>query len=131
MESIHSIIIIKKENKYLNYFDNRWNMYLFPNLKGNNIDTIKDYYQTDNVKLLFDKVHEKYSFPNKKIKTYHHYFYEVKEKVEGEYFTLEELLTLPNVEKYNSDIISFIEEYYNSLNKTNQKIKKHNRKENL
>ena len=114
MESIHSIIIIKKENKYLNYFDNRWNMYLFPNLKRNNIDTIKDYYQTDNVKLLFDKVHEKYSVPNKKIKTYHHYFYEVKEKVEGEYFTLEELLTLPNVEKYNSDIITFIKEYYNN-----------------
>ena len=114
MESIHSIIIIKKENKYLNYFDNRWNMYLFTNLKGNNIDTIKDYYQTDNVKLLFDKVHEKHSVPNKKIKTYHHYFYEVKEKVEGEYFTLEELLTLPNVEKYNSDIITFIKEYYNN-----------------
>ena len=114
MESIHSIIIIKKENKYLNYFDNRWNMYLFPNLKGNDINIIKDYYQTDKVKLLFDKVHEKYSVKNKKIKTYHHYFYEVKEKVEGEYFTLEELLTLPNVEKYNSDIISFIKEYYNN-----------------
>ena len=106
-------------------------IYLFPNFKGNDINIIKDYYQTDKVEFLFDKVHEKYSVPNKKIKTYHHYFYEVKEKVEGEYFTLEELLTLPNVEKYNSDIISFIEEYYNSLNKTNQKIKKHNRKENL
>ena len=114
MENIHSIIIIKKDNKFLNYFDNRWNMYLFPNLKGNDINKIKDYYQTDNVKILFDKVHEKYSVPNKKIKTYHHYFYEVKEKVEGEYFTLEELLNLPNVEKYNSDIISFIEEYYNN-----------------
>ena len=113
MENIHSIIIIKKDNKFLNYFDKRWNIYLFPNFKGNNIDTIKDYYQTDKVEFLFDKVHEKYSVPNKKVKTYHHYFYEVKEKVEGEYFTLEELLNLPNVEKYNSDIISFIEEYYN------------------
>ena len=114
MKNVHSIIIIKKDDKYLNYFDNRWNMYLFPNFKGNDITKIKDYYQTDNVNILFDKVDKKYSVPNKKIKTYHHYFYEVKEKVEGEYFTLEELLTLPNVEKYNSDIISFIKEYYNN-----------------
>ena len=114
MEHVHSILIKKEGNKFINYYDERWNMYLFPNLKGNDINKIKDYYQTDNVKLLFDKVHEKYSVPNKKIKTYHHYFYEVKEKVDGEYFTLEELLNLPNVEKYNSDIITFIKEYYNN-----------------
>ena len=51
MKSIHSIIIIKKGNKYLNYYDNRWGMYLFPNIKGNNIEEIKKLYNTDNVKL--------------------------------------------------------------------------------
>ena len=126
MENIHSIIIIKKDDKFLNYYDNRWKMYLFPSFEGNDINKIKDYYQTDNVNILFDKVHKKYSVPNKKIKTYHHYFYEVNKKVDGEYFTLEELLTLPNVEKYNSDIISFIEEYY-----ANKKKKKNIREDTL
>ena len=68
MEHIHSIILIKKGEKYLNYFDERWGMYLFPNIKGNNIEEIKAKYNTDNVKYLFDKVHEKYSVPNKKKK---------------------------------------------------------------
>ena len=65
MEHVHSIILIKKGDKYLNYFDERWGMYLFPNIKGNDIEEIKDKYNTNNVKYLFDKVHEKYSIPNK------------------------------------------------------------------
>ena len=52
-------------------------MYLFPNLKGNNIDEIKDKYDTDNVRLLFDKIHDKYSVSHDEIRTYHHYFYEI------------------------------------------------------
>ena len=40
MEHVHSIILIKKDGKYLNYFDDRWNMYLFPNIKGNDITVI-------------------------------------------------------------------------------------------
>ena len=28
MEHVHSIILIKKGEKYLNYFDERWGMYL-------------------------------------------------------------------------------------------------------
>ena len=53
MEHVHSIIIIKKDNKFLNYFDDRWRMYLFPNIKGNDIEEIKKKYDTNNVKLLF------------------------------------------------------------------------------
>ena len=34
MEHVHSIILIKRGDKYLNYFDERWGMYLFPNIKG-------------------------------------------------------------------------------------------------
>ena len=44
MEHVHSIIIVKKEDKYLNYFDKRWGTYLFPNIKGNNIEEIKKMY---------------------------------------------------------------------------------------
>ena len=40
MEHVHSIILIKKGDKYLNYFDERWGMYLFPNIKGNDIEII-------------------------------------------------------------------------------------------
>ena len=42
MDSVYSIIIIKKDNKYLNYFDENWGIYLFPNIKGNNIDFFKN-----------------------------------------------------------------------------------------
>ena len=67
MEHVHSIILIKRGDKYLNYFDERWGMYLFPNIKGNDIEEIKNKYNTDNVKYLFDKVHDKYSIPNKEL----------------------------------------------------------------
>lgn len=112
MESIHSIIIIKKDDKYLNYYDDRWDMYLFPNIKGNNINEIKEKYNTDNVRLLFDKVHSKYSVSHGENRTYHHYFYEVESDIDGEYFTLDELLEDPKVKENNSDIIGFIREYY-------------------
>ena len=114
MESIHSIIIIKKGDKYLNYYDDRWKMYLFPNVKGNDIEEIKTKYNTNDVKLLFDKVHDKYSVSHDKVRTYHHYFYEVNTDVDGEYFTLDELLKDPEVRKNNSDIICFISNYYNN-----------------
>ena len=112
MEHVHSIIIIRKGNKFLNYYDDRWNMYLFPNIKGNDIKEIEKMYNTSNIKLLFDKVHDKYSIPHDKIKTYHHYFYEVDKNIDGEYFTLDELLAYSKVKENNEDIINFIKEYY-------------------
>ena len=112
MEHIHSIIIVKNKDKYLNYFDKRWQMYLFPNIKGNDIGKIKEKYNTNNVKFLFDKIHNKYSVSDKKIKTYHHYFFEVDEEIDGEYFSLDELLNKENVKKYNEDIIEYIRAYY-------------------
>ena len=115
MEHIHSIIIIKKGNTYLNYFDKNWGMYLFPNIKGNNIETIKKTYNTNKVKFLFEKTHNKYSISNNKIKTYHHYFYEIDDEIKGEYFTLNELLGKPKERKYNSDIINFIKSYYDDI----------------
>ena len=115
MEHVHSIILIKKGDKYLNYFDERWGMYLFPNIKGNDIEEIKNKYNTNNVKYLFDKVHEKYSIPNKEKRTYHHYFYEVDKDINGEYFSLNALLQKEKVKENNGDIIKFIEEFYNNL----------------
>ena len=113
MKSIHSIIIIKKGNKFLNYFDERWNIYLFPNIKGNDIEEIKKKYHTNNVKYLFDKVHDKYSVSHNENRIYHHYFYEVETDMDGEYFSLDELLADSKVKENNSDIIGFIREYYN------------------
>ena len=112
MDNIHSIIIIKKDNRFLNYYDERWKTYLFPNIKGNNIGEIKNKYNTENVKLLFDKIHKKYSIPHEEIRTYHHYFYEVDTEIDGEYFLLDQLLEDSNVKKYNEDIITYIKEYY-------------------
>jgi len=117
MEKIHSIIIIKKDNKYLNYYDEKWGIYLFPNMKGNNIEEIKNKYNKNNIKYLFDKVHDKYSVSHNEVRTYHHYFYEVDASVDGEYFTLEELLNNPKVKEYNEDIINYIDEYYKTLDK--------------
>ena len=114
IEHIHSIIIIKKDDKFLNYYDERWDTYFFPNIKGNNIDEIKEQYNVNEVKLLFDKVHEKYSVPHNEVRTYHHYFYEIDSDVEGEYYTLDDLLTLKNVKENNNDIINFLQEYYKS-----------------
>ncbi len=113
MEHVHSILIKKEGNKFINYYDKRWNMYLFPNIKGNNVEDIKNKFKCENVKFLFDKVHDKYSIPNDEIKTYHHYFYEIDSDIEGELFTLDELLCMDKVKENNSDIISFIKEFYN------------------
>ena len=79
MEHVHLIIIVKKDNKYLNIYDKRWDMLLFPNIKGNSVADIINYIEnnfgtsikTNNIKLLFDKVHEKYSVYHKEKRKYH------------------------------------------------------------
>ena len=59
MEHVHSIIIVKKEDKYLNYFDKRWGTYLFPNIKGNNIEEIRKMLFT-NKKVLVNDLSEQF-----------------------------------------------------------------------
>lgn len=49
---------------------------------------------------------------NEEKRTYHHYFYEVDKDVDGEYFSLNELLQKEKVKENNGDIIKFIEEFY-------------------
>ena len=95
-------------------------MLLFPNIKGNNIEDIVKYIEEnfgtsikrDNIKLLFDKVHEKYSVSQEENRIYHHYFYEINADVEGNYYSLDELLSYEKVKMNNSDIIGYIENYY-------------------
>ena len=46
------------------------------------------------------------------MRTYHHYFYEVNIDIDGEYFSIDELLADEKVKKYNEDIITYISEFY-------------------
>lgn len=133
-KSTHAIIIIKnKEDKYLQYFDKRWNSYLFPNIKLSSdndqektlqikkdlINKLNIKENTISIKLEFDKIHSKYSESAKKEKEYHHYFYNVTIKnlfendsevndTEYKWFSIEELENDKRIMEANSDIINMI-----------------------
>lgn len=129
LEHKHTILIIKNKDKYLQYFDKKWNSYLFLNTKvENNVneDELKKYikkiFNVDYISLeyKFDKVHSKYSPTANKEKTYHHYFYLVKANIPEEDFTMDNinykwlsmnyLETDKKIQEMNSDIVSFIKE---------------------
>ena len=99
-EHKHTILIIKNKDKYLQYFDERWNSYLFLNTKVqgsvNEKELIKFIEERFNIKDVtleykFDKVHSKYSPTANKEKTYHHYFYLVKANIPEEDFTMDNI----------------------------------------
>lgn len=89
----HSIVLIKDTfrkypNKYLVYYDTRWNCWLFPNWytmntteenENNIISHISQDLKIDKNKIsisfLLDKIHSKFSQSAKKDKIYHHNFY--------------------------------------------------------
>ena len=131
----HSIIIIKnKKGEVLQYFDEKWNQLLFPNLKNENykpICEIKDYLKSQfnleesdfKLRYLYNCVHEKLSVPTGENKTYNHYFYEVKInklpdimksnsfEINNKKFIFKSLNDLENDEhimKNNSDIINIV-----------------------
>ena len=100
----HAIIIIKnKENKYLQYYDERWQSYLFLNCKINgadDIDIIRKYVE-DTLGLkdikcnyLGMKKHTKFSESAQIEKEYEHYFYKIE--------TNEQLDNLPDNYKWFS-----------------------------
>ena len=128
-EHKHTILIIKNKDKYLQYFDERWNSYLFLNTKVqgsvNEKELIKFIEERFNIKDVtveykFDKVHSKYSPTANKEKTYHHYFYKVNLNLEDndfkindidyKWFTMDELEADKRIQEINSDIVSFIKE---------------------
>ena len=135
-EHIHSIIIIKNnKGEYLQYFDNRWNSFLFPNCKlvdENHELAIKQYLiQTFNImqtekysiNYITDKVHNKFSESAKINKEYHHYFYSIEfesmpdifnnktftiEDKNFKWFSLTELEQDKRIQQVNSDIIGLV-----------------------
>lgn len=138
MEHTHSIIIIKNENgEYLQYFDARWDSYLFPNCKltNENHKQLIEQYLIQNfnflanekytIEYVMDKVHTKFSESAKVNKEYHHYFYSVelqsipnimksKTFTSGDktfkWFSLTELEEDKRIQQVNSDIVSFIKD---------------------
>lgn len=135
MERKHAIIIIKNsKEEYLQYFDKRWNSYLFLNCK------IKDKYdieaieyevmqklniKTKEILYRFDRIHTKFSESDKINKEYHHYFYDVilendrgientKEfkngNIDFKWYSYRELLQDNRIQEVNGDIIRFIKE---------------------
>lgn len=135
--SEHTIMIIKNNiNEYLNYYDERWNSYLFLNNKV--IGEIDDNEQRkfvasklnipkENIELtlVYEKVHTKFSESAKKNKEYHHYFYDVKIKelppaftekefslneINYKWFSIKELEEDKRIQEVNSDIVTMIKE---------------------
>ena len=137
LEHTHAIVILKNNNgEYLQYFDKRWNCFLFPNCKlvnDNHLQTIKEYLQKTlnievgaiNINYVTDIIHEKYSVSAGKMKEYHHYFYVIKETNFCEFhsekhfeintlkflwMSLADLEADEQVQKVNSDIVSYIKQ---------------------
>lgn len=135
--SEHTIMIIKNaKNEYLNYYDERWNSYLFLNNKV--IGELDDNEQRkfvanklnipeDNIDLtlVYEKIHTKFSESAKKNKEYRHYFYnvEIKElpttftekefslnKITYKWFSIKELEEDKRIQEVNSDIVGMIKE---------------------
>lgn len=126
----HAIIIIKnKENKYLQYYDERWQSYLFLNCKINGAEDI-DIIQK-NVEAILGlkdfkcnylgmKKHTKFSESAQIEKEYEHYFYKIETTDELDnltdnykWFSYDELKNDERIQKVNSDIVGFVKEFDN------------------
>ena len=122
--ALHAIIIIKNKEKYLQYYDERWDSYLFPNMKlkkqFTDIDIIEFVENNLNKKVIdctFIKniIHSKYSVSHKEVREYNHYFYLV--NIDNydfdntyKFFSMDELKNNKRIMEVNSDIVSYIEE---------------------
>lgn len=134
----HAIIVIKNEkNEYLQYFDQRWNSYLFSNCKMKDKDDIDSIFNElekklnisrNNIKYEFigEKLHSKFSESAKIEKEYTHYFYKIDivdnlniynenefEMLNTKYkwFSFEELRKDKRIQAVNEDIVNYIEEF--------------------
>lgn len=119
----HAIIIIKNNDKYLQYYDNRWDCFLFPNIKLREsftdldiIEYVLNSLQKKVIEYSFIKniVHSKYSVSHKEIREYNHYFYLVTlDNYDFDdtfkFFTIDELKNNKRIMEVNSDIVGFIE----------------------
>ena len=135
-EHIHSILIINNnKNEYLQYFDNRWDSFLFPNCKltnENHKELINQYLiqnfsflstEKYEINYIMDKIHTKFSESAEVNKEYHHYFYNIQmadmpkimqnstfkmNDITFKWFNLNELENDERIQKINSDIVSFV-----------------------
>ena len=135
MERKFAIIIIKnKNNEYLQYYDERWNSYLFLNCRIESefdIEKIKEEIRTKlniaNIDIFYviDKIHTKFSESDKIYKEYHHYFFtinmnEVNDEIlnkefiindkKFKWYSYKELKEDKRIQEFNSDIVDFIKE---------------------
>lgn len=133
----HAIIVIKNEkNEYLQYFDEKWNSYLFMNCKMKDKDDLESItselkkslgIQKANINLLFagERIHTKFSESAKIEKEYQHYFYKVellkpidslnenelkKQTRIYKWFSYDELKNDKRIQQVNSDIVEYIRE---------------------
>ena len=131
----HAIGVIKNEkNQYLQYFDERWNCWLFINCKLPNGDDNEAIKKEIENKLKIDKNliearcvgykrHRKFSESAKKEKEYVHYFYDIHLntrlnlddfEIDGilyKWYTYEELMNDSRIQKVNGDVIGFMKEF--------------------
>lgn len=134
----HAIIVIKNENnEYLQYFDKRWNSFLFLNCKldekFNNQDIIN--YVSNKLEIeenlikctyIGEKTHTKFSESAQKEKEYQHFFYSIEFKdipsnmnkkdfvinnEEYTWYSYNELKEDERIQKVNSDIVEFVKEF--------------------
>ena len=131
----HAIAVVKNEKgEYLQYFDEKWNCYLFLNCKfteeeDSNIvkEKIANSLEIDTNKIQVSfvgkKQHRKFSESAKIEKEYTHYFYNVKidtklndkefelKGLKYKWFSYSNLMKDERIKKVNSDIIQFVKEF--------------------
>lgn len=134
---VHSIIVIKNtKGQYLQYFDPKWNSYLFLNCKlpnGDDSNAVKSKVagalnieeQFIKVSLVGFKKHKKFSESSKVNKEYIHFFYNVDLDIKlcedsifiingmnYKWFSYFDLIEDKQIQKVNSDIIQFIKDFH-------------------
>jgi LAS superfamily LD-carboxypeptidase LdcB len=133
----HAIIVIRNDkNEYLQYFDEKWDCYLFMNCKLEESFSNKNIIENVSNKLeiaekeikctyIAEKTHKKFSESAKKEKEYQHYFYSIDIKNMPDimkksnfiinnkqylWFSLNELENDDQIQKVNSDIVNYVKE---------------------
>lgn len=145
MEHPFSIIGIKDSyneyaNRYLLYYDSRWNCYLFPNRRTDENEKKNEEsllrYLSNSLKIpgrelslekLGERIHRKFSVSGGRMKWYHHTFYQIHvslfpEELKKQEFTVDGInyrwMTLAQMEQderiseVNGDVVKMVKELY-------------------
>lgn len=145
MEHPFSIIGIRDTyneyaNRFLLYYDTRWKCYLFPNGRTNeDAEKNEAYLKQDisnslklpvnmlSIRKVGERIHQKYSVSDQRMKLYHHTFYELKVDdfpeearktefvMDGTMFrwmSLAEMVQDARIQEVNEDIVEIVKELY-------------------